>query len=777
MPVTEESLASGFPDVESPVSVPGIDQEIEIFRDDFGIPHVKATSVKDAFFGQGFAAAQDRLWQMEHFRRWAYGRWAEYAGPEGLAQDRLLRRYQIAPIVKNDYQRLGDAARSMVDAYAAGVNAFIGSTDKLPIEYEIVGGTPEPWEPRDCLAVYKVRHVLMGKVSSKLTRARMVNMFGVEIVAEILKSQPTGGDVTMSPGTKFSETEIEALDDLTRGAEAINWMGEEQFGGSNNWVLSGTRTESGKPLVSGESHRPLGIPNVYYQSHIACPDFDVIGFAFPGFPGFPHYGHNAHVAWCVTNGEADIQDLFIERFKAGEPSKYEYQGEWQEAEVRRERIDVRGGQSEYIDAVITRHGPIIAGSPESGHAIAFKYPANTERDTSAECILEMMTAGSASELHESMRTWVDPTQNFIFADVAGNIGYLNRSKVPIRSRANTWLPVPGWTGEHEWQGYIPFDELPALSNPEAGYVATANNRVVDDDYPYYFSNDYAPDYRVRRVIARILELGKATVEDMEGIHSEGTSIPAQVFNELLADVKPDVPLTRRALEKLLAWDCVMDRDAVEPTIYSAFRLKLNTAVVEELLCTRADKERELTDELLDTLVSQVSTSLVNMAASGDTSLLPAGDSWNSVLTSAFENGVEYLRQRLGDDINTWTWGTVHHTSVAHTLSPSFPDLAHLLDPPSVAMGGDGETPRSGGYNPSEPFVITGIDVTRYVFDLSDWEKSTWLVPFGSSGHPGNPHYADQVPLWTRYESLPMKYAWDGIRRSARTSQVISPDSP
>ena len=734
-PRTREDLKSALPDTSKTMRLKGLDATVEIYRDRHGIPHVSAQTTNDAFFGQGFAAAQDRLWHMDYDRRRAYGRWAEFAGETAIEQDKMMRRFQITPTVRKDYEALNSETRAMLDAYTSGVNAFIETTDSLPVEYGIVGGKPEAWQPWDCLAVFKVRHILMGVFEGKIWRARLLNSLGPEKAANLLRGYQPGHLVIAPPGAEYDGPVIDSLKELSKGEETVNWL-KETDAGSNNWALAGSRTASGKPLLAGDPHRGLDTPNVYYQNHVTCPEFDVIGLSFPGLPGFPHFGHNASIAWCVTHAGADYQDIYVERFRKNGETQYEFKGEWKKAEVSHEVIKVKDGQSVEFDVISTHHGPVIGGNPAAGYGLAFRYTATAELNRGFECLLPMLKATSADELEESMREWVDPCNNFLYADVHGDIGCLNRGKVPIRSMANAWLPTPGWTGDHEWQGVIPFDELSRIRNPDTGYIVTANNRIVDKDYPYYISIDSAPEYRARRITERLKDMTNATVEDMASVHSEKVSIPAQTYAKLIAQVEPLDALSATAKEKLAGWDGSMERDSVAPTIYSAFRVRLHRRVVGHLLGSLADEAFSATGRGAPGHLMQMASLLVTMAKNNDTSLLPPDTDWKSLVAQSLAEGVSDLKDWLGDDVDAWQWGSIHRTNPKHTLSASYPELASLLNPPSVPMGGDGDTPQAGGYSPANPFTITGMSVARYVFDPGDWSNSRWVVPLGASGHPG-----------------------------------------
>lgn len=773
MTLTRRQLEQAVPDLSGSVTVDGLEGAVDIYRDSWGIPHVRAGSVHDAFFGQAFAAAQDRLWHIQHDRLLAYGRWAEYAGPDALEQDVQMRRFQIGPSVRLDYEHLDDETRAMLEAYAAGINAFI-ETGPLPAEFALVGDTPDRWEPWDCLAVFKGRHILMGVFEAKLWRAKLLAELGPERTAELLPGH-SGDLLIVPPAAEYDAAGYDPLPHLTDLDQAIGEM-RETDSGSNNWALSGSRTASGKPLMAGDPHRGLDTPNVYYQNHIACPEFDAVGLSFPGFPAFPHFGHNASVAWCVTHAVADYQDLYLERFREGPPLQCQYGDGWDDVDVRREVLSVRGGEDVEIDVVVTRHGPVIAGDPESGYGIAFRYTSTDGPNPTAQCLQRMLRAGGVDELDEALRDWVDPSNNFVSIDVHGNIQYLNRGRLPVRSMANAWLPVPGWSDEYEWRGFVPFEELLRSRNPDTGYIVTANNKIAGDGYPHYISLYYGSDDRARRILGKVRDLTGATVEDMADVHRDIVSIPGRAYAALLSEIDPEDPTARRAVRHLPGWDGSMHRDLVAPTVYSAFRRELDRRVIGGLLGPLADEAFDATGRGAPRQVGHLSALLATHAATGDTSMLPDGADWTAVAAEALDAGVAYLRDRLGDDVDSWKWGRIHATVPSHLLSASFPDLAGLLDPPPTPMSGDGNTPHSASFGMGDPFTVTGTSVARYVFDAADWDNSRWIIPLGASGHPGSPHYADQRPVWAVDDVFPMLYTWPAIEAEAGTKQVLKPRS-
>ncbi len=773
--ISKDDFTSALPDTSGSIRCKGIDAPIDIFRDPYGIPHVSAQTVHDAFFGQGFVTAQDRLWHMDYDRRHAYGRLAEWLGPSAVDKDITMRRFGIGGTVNADYTAVNSDTRAMLEAYTAGVNAFIESSDRYPIEYRLLDEQPEPWQPWDCFAVYKVRHIFMGVFEGKLWRARLVNTLGPEKAAELLRGYQRGHLVIIPPGHPYEGEALDGLEELSRNMAAIEWLTEHPDTGSNSWAVDGNRTATGRPLLAGDSHRLLDTPNAYYQNHIQCPDFDVIGLSFPGCPGFPHFGHNAQVAWCVTHAQADYQDLYVERFSADDATTYEFEGEWKQAEVRHDVITVRGEAPREIAVTVTHHGPIITGDPQKGFGIAFKYTATADPYVGFDCLLPMMTAATVDAMDAAMRQWIDPCNNFLFTDTTGDIAYLHRGRVPIRSMANAWLPVPGWTGDYEWQGDIPFDAMCRVRNPETGFIVTANNRIPDEDYPYYIALSYVPEYRARRIWTRLSEMGEATAESMRAVHGDCTSIPAQTLSKLVARLEPTEDFPAKAQAALAGWNGAMEPDAVAPTIYSAFRITLLKRFVTHLVGPLCEVMFTATGRGAPRHLMELATRMVTLVENDDTSMLPPDTPWRSLAAEAFLEAVSYLKTEYGSDMTGWSWGAVHRTRPKHPFSDLFPELKQMLDPPSFGMGGDGDTPLAAGYAPASPFAVTLLSVARYVYDTADWDNSGWAVPLGVSGHPASPHYADQAAVWGRVDLVPMRYTWDRIRAEAETHQVLKPE--
>ncbi|MBL15987.1 MAG: hypothetical protein CL767_02200 [Chloroflexi bacterium] len=769
--ITGQDLKSAIPNLTGTVHLAGLHGAVKVFRDQYGIPHIKAESEMDAFFAQGFVTAQDRLWHMEYDRRRGSGRWAEAVGEQGVAQDKMMRRFRLEASAKADYKVMNAHTKSVFDAYAAGVNAFIHSGDALPVEYRITGLESEPWQPWDGLIAYKVRHISMGVFESKVWRARMVREMGPESAGKLFPGVEPGYLMILPPGSTSPGPLDEGLKELAEGAAGLNHL-NEMDSGSNSWVLGGAETATGKPILAGDSHRALDTPNSYYQNQVACPEFDVVGLSFPGVPAFPHFGHNGRVSWSVTHTAADYQDLYVERFQDG---KYLYKDQWLDAETHDETIKVRGGSDVHTTVTVTQHGPVIAGDPTQGSGLAFKYTATEQASTWPEILWQMLRAESSPELVDGMEGWVDPCNNLLFADIHGDMGYLCRGRIPIRSRVNGWLPVPGWTGEHEWEGDIPFEELPVSINPIEGYIATANNRPVGDDYPYYIAIDFTPEFRVKRVAEGLKSLNRPTAEDMAQVHAQRVSIPALAYQGVLKQMEPLDTASKAAKELLLDWDGKMDAHRVQPTIYSAMRDALLKDVLEiNLTEGLAYDAWHPADRGLGSFINRLKARLVAMIGEDDCSFLREGDTWPTAVAKALSQAVVTLSERLGEEMNEWQWEKVHQARPKHNLSAAFPELAELLDPPAIPISGDGDTPLQGGYSPAAAATVTSLSVARYSYDPSNWENSLWVVPLGSSGHPGSPHYHDQSETWRQVKMIPMGYDWAKIEASCETEQTLKP---
>jgi penicillin amidase len=731
-----------------------VEGPVRLYRDEWGIPHVRARSVHDVFVGQGYAHAMDRLWQMDAARKQMEGRWSEWVGAAALPADRLARRLRAGAASIRDYQALGADARAMVDAYAAGVNACLRS-HPAPPEYDLVASAPEPWAGWHCLAAMRQRGYLMGSVWFKLWRAAALGVLGAEDLVKLRYDDGGADRLCIPPGTDASRW-VASLGSLREPIEALSLLaaGAGTGGGSNNWALAPSRTATGRPILAGDPHRAFEMPGMYAQMHLGCDQFDAIGLTIPGVPAFPHFAHNAQVAWGVTHAFADIHDLYVEQFDRADPSRYLHKGEWLQATTAVEEIKVRGGASSEVQIVETMHGPVVAGDPALGAALTLKSVQFFDLDRSFDCLLPMLRATSVDALFEAVRGWGLIDHNLVAADTGGHIGHLVRAMIPRRPAVNGWLPVPGWTGEYEWDGVIPAGQMPRVDDPARGYLVTANNRVVTaiPDTGDYFCTDAHPPYRARRIEQLIAELGPASPEDMPGIHRDDLSVPARLFQRALADVPPSSVAAHATRDVVLGWDARMSPGSAGAACYSRLRWALARIVAGRSGLAGAGSAGLLLPGGTSA-TSHLWWVLPTLLRSDDL-VLNGGSTWAELLAEALE-------EVSGEPLDV-PWGEVHAAALVHPLTPLLPGAPPALSPAGAGVGGDNETVWANGCRAESGTAAVYGAVARYVFDVGNWDNCTWIVTGGAAGDPASPHYADQHDAWSRCELIPMCYDWDTI---------------
>ncbi|HEX7165373.1 MAG TPA: penicillin acylase family protein [Acidimicrobiales bacterium] len=694
------------------VEVEGVERPVDIVRDGYGVPHCFAATERDAFFAQGWVHAADRLWQMEYDRRRALGRWAEVVGERAIAADSFYRRVALERAVLRDLDALAPETVAMLEAYTAGVNAAIAALPRTS-EFVLTGVTPEPWQPWHCMLVYRVRHLLMGSARSKLWRSVVAQTLGADVAKTMVAGWGEDHIASVPPGAPCT---------------GVSGLGDE-VGGSNNWVVAGSRTASGAPLLAGDPHRELEAPNVYVQGHVACPEFDVLGFAIPGVPGFSHFGHNERVAWSITHAMPDDQDLY--EFGDGVPVS------------RTETISVRDGDDVTIEVADTRRGPIV------GANIALCWTATADVNDGFDVILPMLRARSVDELFDTMRAWVEPVNSLLAADVDGNIGYLTRGRLPRRSRMEgAWLPVPGDDASYAWDGWVAFEDMPRVVNPGNGFLFSANNRIAADPDAPYIGVDAASPWRAHRIFETLTSTENATVADMEALHRDVVSIPASRFATRLAEWAP-----------LGGWDGSMDRESTAAAAYSVARRELLLLVLERSGlgdALDAPHNRLLPGVVPESVLWRVTEQHLS---AGDVSLL-GGWTWDDALGEAIARAEKVWAGER--------WGELHTTLTRHPLGH------RPFDPPRVEMSGDLDTVQAASYIPTHGFAMRAGSVARYAFDVADWDNSGWVVPLGAAGEPGAPHAADQQRAWADGRLVAASYTRAAVEAEATETTRLTP---
>ena len=736
--------------------------EFLISRDGYGVPHVRAESAAGAWAGMGYACAQDRLFQLDYDRRRACGRWAEIAGFAALSGDVLARRLGLATAAELDVAVMSPWVRSAFEAYASGVNrAIADGAQPLPGQYPV-----EPWRAWHSVAAFLVRHVLMGQWQHKLVNAVLLARAGAGAF-ERLESRPVpGSPVAVPPDGRLTRPVAGLLEEALGDIEGHLGFLAEIEPGSNAWAVSGRRTAHGAAVICNDSHRALDTPNVYWQCRVTCPDFDVTGATFPGLPGFPHFGFNGSVAWAITHADADTQDLYLERFNG---TRYLTADGWQEAEVRHERIEVRGGSPVTVPVWATRHGPVVHGNPENGHALVLKWTGTHRPNRGFEVMPAMLTARSAAGLAAAQDGWVDPVNNLVCADTGGHIAYQCRGELPVRSSDGARrLPVPGWDDRCEWTGTVPFAELPRTVDPAAGFVMTANNVLTDASQPY-ISYTFSQPWRAERLRALLAGPGPRSAGELAGMQADTVSVQAEGWGRLLSGLGPFEDENAEAARRLLAGgDGNLAADAPWALLYACFQRALAEALYRPVL--GAKTWAWVASGTLAPMISMVRRWLGNdtWELLGGPVPPAAGDAAGArqrrervlaVLPAALAGAWAAAVREAGPDPAQWRWGDQHRAVRVHPLSGAGvpTELSPDASAHSVRMGGDADTIQAAGYRwrQDSPFTVTSLSVYRQVVDLGDPGSASFVIPGGASGDPASPHYADQLACWAAHQRIPV----------------------
>jgi penicillin amidase len=724
-----------------------------ITRDDYGVPHVRAETTTDAWAGMGYACAQDRLFQMDYDRRRAGGRWAEIAGSAALGADVLARRLGLAAAAQLDIAVMSPPVRAMFEAYASGINqAIADGALPLPARYPV-----EAWRSWHSVAAFLVRHVQMGQWQHKLANAVLLARAGADAFGRLESRAVAGSPVAVPPDGRLTHQAAGLLDEAL--AEISGHLGflAEVEPGSNAWAVSGRRTAHGGAMICNDSHRALDTPNVYWQCRVTCPDFDVTGATFPGLPGFPHFGSNGSVAWAITHGDADTQDLYLERF-AG--TRYLTPSGWAEAEVRHERIAVRGGSPVTVPVWATRHGPVVHGNPDAGLALVLKWTGTHRANRGFECLLPMLTARTVAELADAQDGWVDPVNNLVCADTRGDIAYQCRGELPVRSSdAARRLPVPGWDDACEWTGTVPFASLPRAVDPEAGFVMTANNAMTDADEPY-ISYTFSQPWRAERLRSLLAET--VHVDELAAMQADTVSLQARGWGRLLTGLGPFANDAAEAARAMLAgWDGDLAAGSATALLYACFQRGIAEALYRPVLGaetwtwmtsgalapTLSMVRRWLGNDTWELLGGPVPPDARQGEGRGERVLAAVPGALAAAWAAAVKAG--------GPDPAQWRWGEVHRAVRVHPLGGVFTSAF-----PGTPMGGDADTIQAAGYGwrPGSPFTVASLSVYRQVVDLAEPASASFVIPGGASGDPGSAHFSDQLARWAVHQRIPMSGA-------------------
>lgn len=761
-----------WPQESGKIVVQGLSAPVEVIRDRWGVPHLYAADERDLFFAQGFVHAQDRLWQMLFNRIVSSGRLSSLFGPGLLPMDRHLRTLGLRRLAERDLARLTPETRSYLEAYAAGVNAFLASHEgRLPVELRILGVEPEPWTPVDSLTWTRAMSLQLSQnFGFELTRSRLGQKLGAEAVRRLIPPYPADAPVIVPPMTGAPRPPA-PLAALLPSPAGPRWA-------SNGWVVHGSRTSTGRPLLANDTHLGLGMPSVWYEVGLHGGRFDSVGFSFAGMP-FVIIGQNRRIAWGITNLNADVQDVYLEKLDHPErPTAALFQGRWEKLTRITESIPVKGGEPEAFEVLATRHGPLIhkvqvdwQGAPPM--ALAWEA---SDGSRLMDALARLDRAGSWPEFREALSFWDTPSLNFVYADVDGHIGYQSTARVPRRAPGHDGsAPVPGWDGRFEWQGVIPFEEMPSVLDPPAGFIVTANHRVVGDDYPHTLALDWAPPDRARRLTELLAAETRLTPERAREIQTDTFLAQARDLLPALVAARPQGALETAALERLETWDLRFDPDAVGASIFAAWMRHLRPAIFEDELGP------DLTRAAGPLIYGQSDMLTALMARPRDPwfddKRTPAVETRDEIVRRSFSAAVAWLAEQHGEDPDGWTWGSVQTASLAHQpLGMSgMPPLEKIFNSDPVPAPGWEGTVNLAGAGPEGPFRV-GFGVSqRFVADLADLSRSLAVNSTGQSSLVFHRHREDQTPLWSAGRLRPVLAGREAVEREAEARLVLSPE--
>ena len=741
-------LRGSLPQVDGEVVVPRLGAPVTIVRDRWAIPHIEASSLRDASFALGFVHAQDRLWQMEFQRRLGAGRLAEILGAGGLRSDRFMRTLGLYRLAEAGLAHLEDDTVAWLQAYADGVNAFLDTrTGPLPPEFLILRhGELEPWRPADSLVWLRVLALdLATNYRDELMRARLARRLSAEQIADVWPTYPESAPVTLLELARALPSDELAAVLPPAAPEGV---------GSNAWVVAPGRSTTGGALLANDPHLGLQAPGVWYLAHLVTPGLELVGATLPGIPAVV-LGHNGTIAWGFTNTGADTQDLFIERIDPGNPAQYLTPDGPAPFEVREERIRVAGASPVALTARATRHGPVIsdllpdAAAFGDDRVVALAWSALAEDDLGLQALLRIGTARNWEEFVTALRDVSAPMQNIHYADAAGHIGFIAPGRVPVRRNGDGRWPVPGWSGDYDWQGWIPFEALPRTIDPADGVLFNANNRVVPEDYPYLLTADWEAPHRARR-LAQLLRHDAFRPEDFADMQADVLSLLAEDLLPIMLTATPRGPAATSAMARLERWGRVMRADAAEPLIFAAWYRELSRLIYADELGDMFDGFWHVRPQFMERI-------LTRRQIWCDDVRTDRAETCAELAGAALDAALQDLARRFGDEPDAWRWGTAHAARMPH---PIFADqhVLSLLFGIEVPTGGDSVTLNVGHFNPRNqrwPFANTHAATYRAIYHLADLDQSRFVTATGQSGNPLSRHYDDLTVLWASGRAVPI----------------------
>lgn len=771
-----------WPEVDGRLAVPGLTAPVEIVRVEPGVPHIYARNVHDLFFAQGYVHAQDRLWQMEFNRTVGAGRLSALFGEGALEIDKVMYVLGMRRAAERDWRILSPGTRAILTAYADGVNAYISThRGRLPIEFTVLGVEPRPWTPIDSLTWGKLMSLNLSlNHPFEILRSHLIAKLGEPAARRLMSPYPASAPVIVPPGGQLPKAPAAPVEPRA-GLAALPSLGRISgtgpAWGSNGWVVAGSRTASGRPLLANDTHLGLQMPSVWYQVGLHGGGYDLAGFSFPGMP-MVVIGHNRWIAWGITNLCADVQDLYIEKLDDPvHPRRYQYRNAWRDLTVRREQIEVKGKPKVAYEVWETHHGPIVNGvitELKGSPPMALRWPA-LGGTRLVDALAALNRAHDWSSFHRALADWETPSVNFVYADVSGHIGYQSTARVPVRVPGHQGMvPVPGWDGRFEWQGFIPYEEMPSVLDPPSGFIVTANNKVVGDDYPHFIAYDMADPYRAQRITALLSAGHRFTRESLRAIQAETYGLPAAALRPYLLAVPPAGEREKKALEEVRRWDLRYEPGSAGAAVYEAWYWHLLGDVLGDELGPDVLTEYRIVG------LSQV-PSIVGLMARPNDPLFddrrtPAAERRDDIVRRSLTHAVDWLSQRYGNDPADWTYGRMHSITFVHApLGQSgIAPLERLFNSATFPVPGTAFTVNAAVSDVTKPFGVNFGTSQRMIVDLADLEASTWVNSTGQNAQLWHRHREDQIPKWQAVESYPMRFGERAVRTHSEARLTLVP---
>jgi penicillin amidase len=748
-----------LPTIDGDFRLLGIEQRAEVLRDDHGVPHIYAQSTHDLFYLQGYVTAQDRLFQMDLYRRAGSGRLAEVLGEPALDADRQMRTFGLARVAAQEPPLLREDTRAALQAYADGVNKFLeGHGESLPIEFIILGYRPYLWTPVDSIVVAKLQaYDAANNYTQELLRASLANRFGTGVLGTLMPD-PSGRAPAIDEGAWTAVAGLLSPGASSPGTLALDAIlpGSGEGIGSNCWALAGSRTASGRPILAGDPHLAVRNPSIWYEIGLEGPGYKLVGFSFAGIPGIV-IGHNDRIAWSFTYAYTDTQDLFVERQDPVDPRRYEYRGSFEAATVVRETITVKGRADPVVENVtITRHGPVITPILKDQTAqLALRWTA-LDPGRLLDFIFGLARARSWGEFRAAAADFNGAAVSACYADVDGHIGYQLVGRLPAR-KGDGQMPVPGWSGDYDWTGVLPADANPSIADPPSGVIFNANNRPTEDPQGVGYMGEWDPGFRATYIAQRLAGRQKADLAAMRSLQTDFTSLPVARFREAILSATPSAPLARDAQATVRAWDGALDADSPAAAIYGSWLVRMCERVFRDKLGAALYRDYAAGGRITFALYQLIGRP--NDAWFGDVGD-PAVRGRDAIAGRALDDAARDLTRRFGSDPKSWRWGDLHTITFAHPLAIG--PLAFLLNIGPLKRPGDGYSVNNEAYTINAPFAVSTHPSERMIADLVDLDASLSVTPQGESGQPGSRYWGDQVKLWAASDYKPMRFSKDRL---------------